>query len=175
MSSTIIQNILYADDVVAMIVSDEVEAVARTKVRLTISFLYANLCIKEIFKNFYCEGCENGWPSQRDHMCAIQSEQEIIEDGYDDIAIDLDVLKELCEQFLKLADLPMTEEWEVFINKLPLSSALGTLLFWRDFSSTCEPEEQIIVDFVRMITKVLLKEQDWDSEPYLEFRHLMWQ
>ena len=67
------------------IITDEVEAVGRIKVRLVLTFLYGDFCVRKVYDRFHCEGCQKGWPSQNDHECLLLSEEEIFEKGYDDV------------------------------------------------------------------------------------------
>ena len=168
-----IQNITLRNGQLIMCVTDEVEAAGRAKVRLVLTFLYGTLCIRKVFHNFHCEGCEKRWPSQRDHECYLQSVEEIFENGYDDVQINLQLLLDLCKGFLNLLDLPMTSKWVTFINELPKVSARTMFFFWQDLTHTWDPKEQLLVDFVNMMCNVLRKEGEWDENIFSDFASFM--
>ena len=170
-----IPNICVEDDKMTIITTDEVEMIGRVKVRLVLTFLYGDFCVREVYKHFYCEGCDKNWPSQKDHECLLLSEEEIFESGYDDVRtrINLEVLCQLCERFTKLAGIPMTTEWETFLTKLTKVSARTIFYFWEDMTHTNNPEEQIIVDFVHMTHIAIENEGEWDSDVYQTFVRFM--
>ena len=145
-----------------MFVTDEVEAVGRAKVRLVLSFLYGELCMRKAYE-------------RKDHAeCGLRGEGEIFVNFYDSVKteIDLNMLHELCEQFTTLAGIPMTTEWDAFICSLPRMSARSVFFFWKDLRHTCSYKEEIIVDFVDMMCDTM-KGKAWDAKSYVIFKSIM--
>ncbi|KXJ06558.1 hypothetical protein AC249_AIPGENE5745 [Exaiptasia diaphana] len=159
--------------ILTVISTDEIETAKQAKVRLVLTLVYGNLRIHEVFDNLKCEGCENHWPSQRDHVCCMQSEDETVENGYEDVTVNLDSLVDLCEELLKLVDLPTTLEWETFIHQLPNVSARTMFFFWRDFVYSCNPEKKRVVNCVDMMCSAFRNERAWNQNMFDEFESYM--
>ena len=85
------QSVTLKDNKVIVRVTDEPEEVGRIKVRRTLMFLFTELCFNEAYKKFVCEGCQEGWPSQRDHECCLRSEYDIFDSYYEDVKSDIDL------------------------------------------------------------------------------------
>ena len=170
-----IQNVSVQDDKLVILTTDEVEAVGCVKVRLVLTFLYGDFCVREAYNQFHCEGCEKHWPSQNDHECLLLSEEEIFERGYDDVRtrINHNAFLKICRKLNKMADIPMTPNWETFIKSLFKASAHTVFHFWEDMVHTWNHEEQIIVDYIHMTRNVVQNEGDWDTEVYYSFVKFM--
>ena len=144
-----------------MFVTDEVEAAGQVKVCLVLSFLYGELCMRKVYE-------------RKDHDCCLRGEGEIFENFYDSVKteIDLNMFHGLCEQFTKLAGIPMTTEWDAFICSLPRMSARSVFFFWKDLRHTCSHKEEIIVDFVDMMCDTM-NGKAWDEKAYVIFKSIM--
>lgn len=118
------QKIKCSEEVRAVII-DEVEQVVCSKLKKIIGYLYAEICQRKIFEVFTCEGCEMNWPSQRDHECCLKTEREIFDGFYDEIKnnVSVEMLRDICEQSVKVAGIPMSSELTDFINQLPSMSS----------------------------------------------------
>lgn len=170
-----VQNVSIVDDQVVMMITDEVEVVDRAKVCRVLTYLYTKLCMNNVLERFHCEGCENGWPSQRDHECCIRSEEDIFHSYYDEVKnkVNLNVLYEICEQFLRLVDQPMTQEWSEFILRLPQRSTASVYSFWQEMDHTWDTNDFIIIDFVDMMCQTMQNKGAWDSDLYQKFVSFM--
>ncbi|KAK3745933.1 hypothetical protein QZH41_003069 [Actinostola sp. cb2023] len=102
-----------------MIVSDEVEVIGRVKVRQVLTYLYAELCQRSIFDKFHCEGCEQNWPSQRDHECCIRSEEDIFDSYYVDSGSGAKRLKRKAPKHL-------FKQVDLFLNGIQVIQSTGT-------------------------------------------------
>lgn len=170
-----VQSVSLIDDKVIMMITDEVEVVGRAKVCRALTHLYTKLCMNRVFETFRCEGCENDWPSQRDHECCIRSEEDIFHSHYDVIKneVNLETLCEVCEQFLRLVDQPMTQEWSDFILNLPNRSATSVYSFWQEMDHTWDTNDFVIMDFVNMMCQTMQNKEAWDSDIYQNFVSFM--
>jgi len=110
-------------------------------------------------------------PSQRDHECCIRTEYEIFNDHYDDVKqeVDIDMLIDLCGQFTKLADIPMTQEWRDFVLNLPSMSAYTTCSIWMDMMFPSGFIEQTIVDTVITMCDIMQNNSEWPLEYFDRF------
>ena len=169
------ESVSLIDDKVVMIVTDEVEKVGRTKVRKVIQFLFAEVCYRKAFDKFHCEGCDKDWPSQRDHECCLKSPYEIFDEYYDDAKsrVNLDAVENLCKVFCKLPNIPMTPEWNTFVEALPNQSSHTVYSFWEEMKDSCDHLDIVIVDFVDMLCNNMYNENTWSTDIHLTFESCM--
>lgn len=172
MSSTIVRSISCVDNAVVMIVSDEVEMVMRSKIRQVLEFFYVELCRREMMKQLTkeCEGCKKDWPSQWDHACCITRDEDLWTFYFDDVkhSIDLSLLQDSCIQFVKLMDVPMTDEWNSFILNLPSMNSSVAMMIASDMSFP-NGHERSIVNFVNEMCDVKEDNSELSSEIFSEF------
>lgn len=143
----IVKKVSCKGNTVVMMVTDEVEEVIRAKIHSLLTYLYAELCHRNIYQKFQCEGCESNWSSQKDHECCIKTENEIFYQFFTEIKneVHLDMLQELCELFFKLADLPLPQESVSYINTLADKPPHVVCATWKQLM---EEEEEAITDFI---------------------------
>jgi len=168
------QSVSLVDDKVMMTITDEVEEVGRVRVYKVLTYLYAELCQRSIFNKFQCEGCDENWPSQRDHECCIRSEEDIFDSFYDDVKndVDLEMLHNLCVPFTKLVGIPMTTEWNEFISNFPGMSTHIVFTIWQDMMHSWE-DDLIITDFVNMMCDTMHNSSAWSQDTFDKFKLLM--
>jgi hypothetical protein len=170
MSNTRAQSISCVNDAVVMIVSDEVEMVGRVMLRQVLEFLYVELCQRHVVKRVKerCEGCEMNSPSQGDHDCCMMSEREQWDCHYDDAKglIDLEMIRDLCVQFTRLIDIPMTSEWDDFIFNLSNINSSVARMIASEMLSPVECEVAII-DFVNNVCETMQNVSEWSPESFV--------
>ena len=171
-----IQSVSHSD-LETMSIIDEVEKVGRAKVRKVIQFLFAEVCYRKALDKFHCEGCAKDWPSQRDHECCLRSPYEIFDKHYDDVKqrVNLHALKNLCKLFGELADIPITLEWNQWIESLPNQSSYTVYWFWQTLRECSDDVNEAIVDFVDMLCDNMDDETKWSTGIHLRFESFMMQ
>lgn len=164
------QTIKCTKEAVIMVITDEVEQVARVKIRHFLTCWYAEICQRKVYLEFQCEGCEKYWCSQRDHECCLKTEHEIFEDHYDDIKneVSLDMLHEVCEQLTKAADIPMTSEWDLLICQLANMSSHLTCTLWLEMVNA-DGEEEKMYDVIKNLCNCMDGSSQLDSELFSWF------
>lgn len=172
MSNTIAQSISCVDDAVVMIVSDEVEMVARAKIQQVLEFFYVELCRREIKKLLPkgCEGCEKHWPSRRDHVCMMTSNDELWLLYFEDVKnmINLDMIQDVCTNLVRLIEVPMSSELEAFVFNLPSMNSSVSVMIASDMSFP-DRYERPIVNFVNAMCDVRQNGQYLSWEIFNEF------
>ena len=109
-------------------------------------------------------------PSQRDHECCLKSEQEIFDCFYDDIKIEvsLDMLHEVCEQFTKVVDIPMSSEWAVLIYQLRGMSSHLVCTLWLEMIHAFGEEDKVY-DFIKDLCDYTDGSPELDNELFSWF------
>ena len=170
MSNTIAQAISCVDNAVVMIVSDEVEMVASAKIRQALKFFFLELARRRMMMKLRdeCEGCEEDYPSQWDHACCMTSDHELWAFHFDDVknSIDLTLVLDVCEQLVKLMNIPMTNDWAAFVfNLLSMDSCVAEMIA----GDMSYGNEHVFVDFVNNMCDVKENGQELSSEIFNEF------
>lgn len=162
------QYVFLDEDKVVLMVTDEQDG--EVKVRKVIQGLFAAVCHRRASR--HCEGCEKDWPSQRDHECCLKSPEEMLEKYYPP-KVNLDPLKNLCRLFCKLPNIPMTPEWDTWVEALPQQSAHAVYTFWGEMRDSWDPLDQAIVEFVDMLCHYMDDEKTWSEATHLRFESYM--
>ena len=168
------QNVKYSiscvDNAVVMIVSDEVEMVASAKLRQVLEFFFLELARRRMAMKLQeeCEGCKEDYPSQWDHACCMTSDHELWAFHFDDVrnSIDLTLVPDVCEQLVKLMNMPMTDDWTAFVfNLLSMDFCVAEMIA----GDISYGNEHAIVDFVNNMCDIKENGQELSSEIFNEF------
>lgn len=159
-----------------MIVTDEVEMVVRSKLRQVLEFFFVEQCHRAMMQKLTqeCEGCGNDYPSQWDHACCMTSDHDLWTFYFDDVktTIDLQLIWDVCEQLVRLLDVPMTEEWTAFILNLPnMNSSVAEMI--KSDMSFPNGNEHAIVNFVNAMCDVKDNGQELSLDICDEFVNAM--
>ena len=147
-----------------------VEMVGQAKLRKVLEFLYVEICQRHVAKcvKEKCEGCEMNYPSQWDHACCMLSDQEQWACYYGSAIqlINLELIRDLCEDFTELLKIPMTPEWDHFIMNLPNMSSSLALMIVDDMMWS---NEQAVVEFVNNMCDTIENANELNAELFDNF------